>query len=287
LRYFVPGIFIMKNRHFTLFLALTGVFLLFLSGCEHPSEKSYHLQTESVRLKSLDEIILVAKPRIKPVLYTNVYGLEKLPVRKAKAKFISAVLPSILIAKYEIDQRRMKVESLLKKKEWTSADSIFYDEMKNRYRAKTDDELKIRIGSLPTSLVLAQAAVESGWGKSRFFLEANNLFGVWSYNIHDSRIPARIARKNKRTYLRSYKDMSESIVHYFEILARSRSYKSLREARVKTDDPFELLPHLKYFSERRTLYTTQLRQIIKRNNFTQFDRYEIDPQYIQEDIVED
>ncbi|HTJ49244.1 MAG TPA: glucosaminidase domain-containing protein [Cyclobacteriaceae bacterium] len=221
------------------------------------------------------------------MLYTNVYGLEKLPVRKAKAKFISAVLPSILIAKYEIDQRRMKVESLLKKKEWTSADSIFYDEMKNRYRAKTDDELKIRIGSLPTSLVLAQAAVESGWGKSRFFLEANNLFGVWSYNIHDSRIPARIARKNKRTYLRSYKDMSESIVHYFEILARSRSYKSLREARVKTDDPFELLPHLKYFSERRTLYTTQLRQIIKRNNFTQFDRYEIDPQYIQEDIVED
>ena len=273
----------MRNRHFNLFLVLTGLFLLFLPGCEKAPEKSYHLQTETLRVNSLEQVILVARPKIKPILYTNVSGFDKLPVRKAKAKFISAVLPSILIAKYEIDQRKSKVNSLLLKKEWNKTDSAFFLEMKNRYRAKNSDELLLRIGSLPTSLVLAQAAVESGWGKSRFFLEANNLFGVWSYNVNESRIPARIARKERRTYLRSYKDMSESIVHYFEILARSRSYKSLREARAKTDDPYELLPHLKNFSERRTLYTAQLKKIIKRNNFIQFDRYEIDPKYILED----
>ncbi len=66
------------------------------------------------------------------------------------------------------------------------------------------------------------------------------------------------------------KNMSESIVHYFEILARSRSYKSLREARQVTDDPFQLLPHLKNYSERKLAYTNQLQRMIVRNNFTQF-----------------
>ncbi len=254
--------------------------LAILSGCER--QKKFHLQTETVKVDSLEQIQLVTNP-VKPFLYTNISGLEKLPVREAKAKFISAIIPAILVAKYKIHREKELAEELRAKKEWEQADSALFVDMKNRYKAKDMDDLLTRMVTLPTSLVLAQAAIESGWGKSRIFLRANNLFGVWSYNLNEPRIAALSHRNNKRTYLRWYTDPSQSVVHYFEILARSRSYKSLREASLQTNDPFELLPHLKNYSESRTIYTNQLKKLILRNNLTQFDHYQIDPSYIVEE----
>ena len=37
--------------------------------------------------------------------------------------------------------------------------------------------LKVRMDIIPTSLAIAQAAKETGWGTSRFALEGNALFG--------------------------------------------------------------------------------------------------------------
>ena len=34
---------------------------------------------------------------------------------------------------------------------------------------------------IPVSLAIAQAAIESGWGTSRFALEGNALFGQWTW----------------------------------------------------------------------------------------------------------
>ena len=39
------------------------------------------------------------------------------------------------------------------------------------------NELKNRMDIIPTSIALAQAAKESGWGTSRFALEGNAIFG--------------------------------------------------------------------------------------------------------------
>ena len=46
---------------------------------------------------------------------------------------------------------------------------------------KAIEILLLRVDVLPAAMVLAQAAVESGWGTSRFAEEANNLFGQWCY----------------------------------------------------------------------------------------------------------
>ena len=43
-------------------------------------------------------------------------------------------------------------------------------------------ELRLRIAPIPPSLALAQAAVESGWGLSRFAKEGNALFGQWAWS---------------------------------------------------------------------------------------------------------
>jgi len=262
-------------------LLLLTVLLPLFNSCNHSGRVS--VKTETVFLNSLRQIEPLTTKLVKPLLYTNVNGLERLSRREAKKVFIAAVLPSILVAKHEMEQRRKNVVLLSTKNEWDASDSLYYWDLKRRYRANDINDLLTRIGTLPSSIVLAQAAVESGWGTSRFFLQANNLFGVWSFDPGESRIPARHTRDNKRIYLRAYPDIAQSIVDYFEILARSTSYKNLRTARLRTTNVYELLPHLRNYSERRTRYTRQLQSIIVKNNLTAFDQYEIDPAYLVED----
>ena len=38
---------------------------------------------------------------------------------------------------------------------------------------------------MPKELIIAQAAIETGWGKSRFANEGNNLFGIRTWNIDE------------------------------------------------------------------------------------------------------
>ena len=43
------------------------------------------------------------------------------------------------------------------------------------------DELLLRANILPIPLAIAQAAIETGWGTSRFALDGNSLFGQWTW----------------------------------------------------------------------------------------------------------
>lgn len=271
----------MKFSGYITFLFCSSVIVLLMAGCERAG--NYHVRTETLRIDSLQQITLLTGVNVKPMLYTNISGLKKLPAKKAKDLFISAVLPSILVAKHEMEHRRRKITGLQKNEKWNRSDSVYVNSMQRRYGAKDINDLLARIGTLPSSIVLAQAAVESGWGTSRFFLEANNLFGVWSFNEKEPRIMARHTRESKRIYLRSYPDIAQSIIDYFEILARSASYKSLRMARLKTNDVDELLPHLRNYSERRKKYVRQLKKVIAGNHLVAYDEYHIDPDFLVED----
>lgn len=266
----------MRSRLFIPIVFFAGAWFLF--SCNR--KKTYTVRSEIVKIDSPNQILSLPDELVKPLLYTNISGLEQLPVPEAKEKFISAVLPAILVAKNEIETLRINIEGLNEKSAWNESDSSFYEETKNKYKAKDIDDLIFRIGTLPNSIVLSQAAIESGWGQSRFFLEGNNLFGIWSFNLNEPRMAAGLTRNGKTIYIRSYPDLSQSIIHYFEILGSANAYRSLRKARLETADPLGLLPHLKYFSERRNAYTDQLKEIIMRNNFIQYDNYRIDPEYL-------
>lgn len=271
----------MKMRLCIRSFALSAFLIQLLNGCSHSGNTT--VKTETISLDSLQQIEPLTTRLVKPRLYTNISGLERLPSPEAKKVFIAAILPSILVAKHEMEQRKKNIMFLSLKETWSAADSLYYHDLKQRYNARDLEDLSTRIGTLPSSIVLAQAAVESGWGTSRFFLKANNVFGVWSFNPAESRIAARQTRDQKRIYLRAYPDVSRSIIDYFEILARSTSYKNLRAARLQTDDVYKLLPHLRNYSERRNRYTRQLKSIIVKNDLTAFDQYEIDPAYLVED----
>ncbi len=247
-------------------------------GCER--EKTYRINTDFVHVDSLSEIITISDSLVKPVIYDGVDELQQLPPKRAKSLFVSVVLPSILIARHQTEMRRQRVLELKSKPVWESSDSVFFTGLLERYKAFDVDDLLSRLHPIPTSIALAQAAVETGWGKSRFFLEGRNMFGIWSVKSDESRLVAMKDRNKKPVYVKAYADMSLSAIDYFETLARSRAYRHFRTAILQTNDPFVLLPHLKYYSEQRKFYTDKLKKIIVQNNLTKYDRYRIDPQFI-------
>ncbi|NOY63816.1 MAG: hypothetical protein GXO97_00220, partial [Nitrospirae bacterium] len=122
---------------------------------------------------------------VPPVVYTKVVSLAHLPISKRKEAFIRIVLPSILIAEHEIKSERSRLEELIKKMKQgetlTKNEVTYIKRLFKKYRTNNFKELLVRLNTHPPSIILAQAALESGWGSSRFFVEANNIFGIWTF----------------------------------------------------------------------------------------------------------
>jgi Bax protein len=144
-------------------------------------------------------------------------------------------------------------------------------ELREIYKAKNNQELLIKIKPHPISITLAQAAVESGWATSRFFNIANNLFGVWSFNKDEARVPASETRGKKTIWIKKYENIEDSIRDYYKVLAKGRAYKEFRKLKMETNDPYKLVKKLDKYSERGAIYGKELRAMIKYNKFYRFD----------------
>ncbi|QCK15176.1 glucosaminidase domain-containing protein [Mangrovivirga cuniculi] len=257
------------NKSYWLLVLLILVF----SSC---SDEEKILRTISVEINTPDDIVEPEDSIVDPILYKNTEILSSLPVEESKDKFIQVVLPAILISKYFITRDQNKIKKLSDKKRWNNSDSTFYYQQIEKFNAENITDLIDRMNVHPTSIVMAQAAVESGWGSSRFFNEANNLFGIWSFDPKEPRIPAI----GSNVFLRKYNNISQSINDYFITIGRSFAYKKFREKRKNTDDIDELLPLLNRYSERGMAYVNQLNRIIDQNELTRYDNYKINEEYI-------
>jgi len=141
-----------------------------------------------------------------------------------------------------------------------------------KYRIKElfDKEAYLRkIDTVPVALVLAQAALESGWGKSRFAREANNLFGEWTWG-KKGLVPKHRA-PGKRHKIRIFKTLGDSIASYMLNLNRHRAYREFRLARrmaKKRGRPFggiEAAMTMKRYSQIGSRYTRLVASIIRKN----------------------
>ena len=250
------------------------VLAIILTNC---GEEKKAFEPVLLEINTLEDVVPITDSIVKPFLYHNVGGFDTLSVEENKEKFIAVVLPAILIVKHQLRQDLKRVKSILLTDEWTSEDSLFYQTQLSRFKAKDSFDLILRMHTHPTSIALAQAVVESGWGTSRFFSEANNLFGIWSYNPDLPRIAAKTNDAN--VHLRMYEDISGSVMDYFETIARARAYRNFRVASYESNNINKLLPHLKSYSERGQEYVNQLRTIIRQNNFQQYDDFTLDTEY--------
>ena len=148
-----------------------------------------------------------------------------------------------------------------------------------RYKLKTNDSLLkylFHIDIIPISLVLGQAAVESGWGKSRFVRQANNIFGQWTWNGRGLTPKNRDA--GAKHQIKIFDSMDDAVRGYMINLNLSWGYKEFRILRAsmrkenKKLTGFELSKTLLNYSQKREAYTKLLATIIARNNLKRFDK---------------
>ena len=123
----------------------------------------------------------------------------------------------------------------------------------------------------PKSIAIAQAAMESSWATSRFFREANNVFGVWSFNEDEPRIAALKKRGDKTIWVKKYNTVEEAVYDYYRTLARSGAFAEFRQTKMITSDPFILVTKLDRYSEKGSVYGEELISIIKFNKFNNYD----------------
>jgi Bax protein len=263
---------------FMSFAALLGS--IALSSCQEKAPQK--VKTVDVVVTSIDDITPVDS-LVVPYLYSNVLGLDTVSRELAKEKFISVMVPAILVARQEREADQVRLARLLEDESWNSGDSAEYHYLCRRYKVNNLSHGLIRMQTYPTSMILAQAAVETGWGSSRFFTQARNVFGIWSFSETDQRVEAHAVRGDQKVYLRAYHDLSGSVRDYLDVLSHSNAFRGLRIIRQETEDPFTLIPYLRNYSERKGAYTKLLKKVIEQNDLTRYDRYQLHPDYLIEE----
>lgn len=153
-------------------------------------------------------------------------------------------------------------------------------EIRKRYRIKGNLFSKKvydkKVDIVPPSQALAQAAVESGWGKSRFVKEANNIFGHWTYGEHGL-IPE--SRDEGATHkIRIFKSLGDSIKAYMLNLNRNRAYRAFQERRYELKMKKEELSGLELsqtminYSGIGEKYLAILKDVIEKYELTKYDK---------------
>jgi len=194
---------------------------------------------------------------------------EKISAKEKKARFYYLVVPAIYKVYSELFAEYKEVKASLDANRTIPQ----LETLKSIYHVQTDKELLMALKPHPKSIVIAQAAIESAWGTSRFFREANNIFGIWSKSSKDKRIAASEKRGGTRTiWLRKFDNLEESVRVYYRMIGRVKTYRKFREYRYNTDDVFEMIKGLDKYSEMGDAYVETLAQVMKHNKLTKFDK---------------
>ncbi len=137
-------------------------------------------------------------------------------------------------------------------------------------------ELLRKIDIIPSSLALAQAANESAWGKSRFAQEANNLFGIWTYDKTRGIKPKNRA-EGKTHLVRVFDNFGDSVRYYMYTLNSHPAYKPLRNIRRQLRasrqviDGHELASGLEKYSARGQEYIDIIQRLIRQHEWARLD----------------
>ena len=271
---------------------------------KNKTQKSEEKQKLEVKRRSVDEVILpnlnlktetvlnlfkdveydLGKVRsqklVKPIYFTQFpRDLDALQSTKLKKEtFIKIVLPLIVAENERILEDRDKLISLSKKKFTTDLEKQWIRQKLLEYKVKKGNlkELIARMDIIPTSIALAQAAKESGWGTSRFALEGNAIFGQWTWSGQGIAPLDRESNKNHK--ILKFPILRASVKAYQNNLNTHKSYVKFRQKRAALRDKkkkiagLELTETLNNYAQTGSEYTKILNQIIRQNRLTDFER---------------
>ena len=140
-------------------------------------------------------------------------------------------------------------------------------------------ENKKRGDPLFSSVVIAQAICESGWGQATIMMKANAIFGIkatsnWKgrvYNANTKECYDGVNYTNINACFRAYNSLEESIKDYFDLITKSSRY---RKACV-SNSPLECITEIKNGGYATSpTYINTIMSIINSNNLTKYDNVE-------------
>ena len=122
-------------------------------------------------------------------------------------------------------------------------------------------------------ILLAQAALESGWGNSRFALEGKNLFGIRTYDLRE---PHMLPSNNPKKWgVKVYIHECDSVQHYIDILNNGSAYDKYRELRDNgVEDSLKYVETLGAYASDKN-YFPKVKSIIKKLR-TEYDIPQLD-----------
>ncbi len=194
---------------------------------------------------------------------------KDMSIKMKKKRFLYLIVPPTQNVHKKLMQRYKRVAEDINNTHIT--DEIV--SLKKEYGATSNEDLLARLKPHPVSIALAQAAMESSWATSRFFIEANNIFGMWSNSPKQERIAAGEKREGNVTiWLRKFNTIEDSIQAYYKLIATANAYAKLRKLRLETNNPFIITQGLDKYSEIGQAYIDEINSVIRHNNFTKYDK---------------
>lgn len=284
-----------KTSSWLLGLALLGyaigtlVLILVLAHCAPPQQE---IPTPPEEPEITDLISSTPLP--------DFVSIEQTPERK-KA-FVDLLLPMIEQKNNFILKNRdllsVMKEQLARGEPLTEEQLDHLEQLRERYHvrhetypetARAIEILLLRADIIPSSMVLAQAAIESGWGTSRFAIEAHNLFGQWCYTPGCGLVPER-RPPNATHEVRKFESVEASVDAYYRNINTHNAYREFRQLRaaLRAQDGAltgtELIKGLGRYSGRGDIYIKELRTVIRVNDFEnlRLSALEVDPAAIED-----
>jgi len=160
----------------------------------------------------------------------------------SKKEFVKTLLPLISYENRKISLERSRLQSikdfLINFNTLTKSEIQFLEKISKKYRLKIKNKHKLDIVNellelvdiIPNSIVLAQAANESGWGTSRFAREHNALFGEYTYDFSNGVVPL-LRKEGEKHLVKAFDSYDKSVQSYFNNLNSHYAYKDFRTVR--------------------------------------------------------
>ena len=255
---------------------------------------------DKIKLKKTNKIsVVINKKPINPKIFSNIKELNEITIpsnltdldlnhlNNNKKDFVRTVLPLIINENQKILSKRENLlllkDKLEKNYSLNNSEIKLLKKLSKTYKVSFDKKHKneiieilvSKIDVIPNSIVLAQAAIESGWGSSRFAKEYNALFGEYTYDGNKGVVPLK--RKNGDTHLiKSFNSLNGSVKSYFNNINSHYAYEEFREIRkiMRERNNFSntdlLVNQLGKYAEDKN-YIQTIQAVIKKNSFDKFN----------------
>ena len=245
------------------------------------SLKKKPLNPDLIKLKNTKNNLKVLNQNINEI-YLDFLSEYKKDFVKTLLPLISYENQNVLLERSKLDNIKVYLDN---NKTLPESDLKFLYKISKKYKLKTKNkhkydlvkELLDLVDIIPNSIVLAQAANESGWGTSRFAREFNALFGEYTYDYSNGVVPL-LREDGEKHLVKMFDSVDKSIQSYFNNLNSHYAYAGFREVRkiMREKNNFSniklLVDELDSYAAD-TNYIETINSIIDVNKLYQFDEF--------------